>query len=237
MKKPMPMTWRPRVRALFFQLIHVLAMVGRFVWRYRRWWVSGCLLGAFVGAGIAMLQPTRYRTTVVLSLEPEVFNQNTISSLMQVTRGYAQVIASEPVLDEVARAKGWHEDGATLRRLVHAEADAGALVLRISADGATPADAQRIAHGVTMYFIQRLETDNPRRNEADRLHAVILTPAMRAERVAPRPFVGMGLGALVGVGLMVPAAVWHAWRRRTRLFTPREAERVVQAPTLGVIPR
>lgn len=233
----MPTTWRVHLRTLFLQFVALWFMVGHFVWRYRRWWVSAFLLGALAGAGYAVVQPTRYRTTVVLSLEPEVFNQNTISSLMQVTRGYAQLIASEPVLDEVARAEGWPEDGATLRRLVRAEADAGALVLRISADGATPADAQRIAHGVMMHFIRRLEADNPRRNEPDRLHAVVLTPAMRAERVAPRPFRAVALGGAAGVALVMPVALWDAWRRHTRLFTPRDAERLLHAPTLGVIPR
>ncbi len=233
----MPMMWRARFRVLVFQLIALWFMLGRFVWHYRRWWLSALVLGVMSGGVYAMLQPTRYRTTVVLSLEPEVFNQNTISSLMQVTRGYAHLIESAPVLDEVARAEGWPEDGNTLHRLVRAEADAGALVLRISADSATPADAKRIAHGVMMHFIQRLESDNPRRNEPDRLHAVVLTPAMRAERVAPRPFQAMAVGGVVGVLLMVPAALWDAWRRRTRLFTPHEAERLLRAPTLGVIPR
>ncbi len=199
--------------------------------------VAGLLAGLAFGGIFGALQPTRYRAVAVVSLEPEVFNLSTVLSTGGLIKNYALELNSERYLARAAKRLGWPESPADLARQVRVVPDREALTLTVIAHAPTPERAVELTNGLVRLFREDVEATNLTRNRVDRLRVEVVVPAYGVVRDSPRWEVYVPVGGLSGlvVGLLV--AVLAAWRRRGRISSPQEAEQVLQAPTLGLIPR
>ncbi len=221
-------------------LIFILTSLVRLARFLRANWhllLVGFLAGVILGGVVAAFQPTRYRAVAVISLEPEVFNLSTVLSTGGLIKNYALELNSERYLARAAKRLGWPESPADLARQVRVVPDREALTLTVVARAPAPQRAVELANGLVRLFREDVEATNLTRNRVDRLRVEVVVPAYGVVRDSPRWEVYVPVGGLSGlvVGLLV--AVLAAWRRRGRISSPQEAEQVLQAPTLGLIPR
>lgn len=197
------------------------------------WTLIGVLAGGIFGA----TRPTLYRATAVVSLEPVVFNLSTVLSTGGLLRNYALELNSELYLGRAAARLGWPESPAELARRIRVVPDTESLTLTVEAYSSTPQRAVELANGLVRVFREDVEATNLQHEQADRLQVDVVMPAYGGVRVSPRWDVYVPAGSLGGflVGLLTVG--FSAWRRRSRICSPNEAEQVLEAPTLGLIPR
>lgn len=197
------------------------------------WTLIGVLTGGVFGA----TQPTLYRATAVVSLEPAVFNLSTVLSTGGLLKNYALELNSELYLGRAAARLGWPESPAELARRIRVVPDTESLTLTVEAYAPTPQRAVELANGLVRVFREDIEATNLRREPVDRLQVDVVMPAYGGVRVSPRWDVYVPAGGLGGFAVGLLAVGLSAWRRRSRICSPDQAEQVLQAPTLGLIPR
>ncbi|GEM_PF-3775686 len=210
------------------------ALALRAHWRLVLLWAG---MGALLGGLVGVLRPERYRATAVVSLEPAVFNLSTVLATGGLVRNYALELESELYLARVAERLGWPEPPHVLARSVRARPAPEALTITVEVLAPSRRRAVTLANGLVGAFQEDVEAANLARARADRLRVGVVTPAYVAVPDTPSPLAHVWAGGLLGFAAGWLAVALRAWWFRDRVRSPQEAERLLQAPTLGVIPQ
>lgn len=198
--------------------------------------LGGAALGALLGLAVTLAQPRLFAAKSVVSLEPEVFGQNTVLSMRGLIYNYALQLRSEALIERALRAADRSESAGRVRALTTVTGNPDELTLVVRVLAPRPTDAVALVQALLSQFQREIEAANRRQARENRLRVLVLEPAWSAVPASPdycaAIFPGAGAGLLVGlaVGLV------RSWHRRTTFSRPLEVERFLDAPILGTIP-
>ncbi|HYN87949.1 MAG TPA: hypothetical protein VER55_05445 [Ardenticatenaceae bacterium] len=199
--------------------------------------VVGAAAGALAGLAISVTQPRQFAAQAIVSLEPEVFEQNTVLSMQGLVNNYALQLQSDELVAsalQVARPAG---SGVTVAPTVTAWADEVDLTITVRVLASRPEEAVALVRALQEQFTRQLEAANRRQARESRLRVVVLEPAWDAVQISPRHR-SLGLrGGAAGLAVAVAFALARTWRRRTTFSRPIDVERLLGSPILGTIPR
>ena len=219
-------------RNLFIYARHA----ARFLYACRRLLLLGLVAGLLLGALVSASEPRLYRSSAVVSIEPQMFSYGNLLSLEGLVNNFAKRLQSETQIGEVIEANNWSDSPATVANHVSVEADVGSFTLTIQVYDPSAEHAAAIADALIAAFEDEIETVNLRRSRNDRIQVNVLQPPTDGVRASPHWERNLAAGA--GIGLMVGLAfgALQVWRRHNRILDPIDAEQILDAPTLGTIP-
>jgi len=152
----------------------------------------------------------------------------------QLTTTYATLASSEVVAQRVVDDLGLPESAGQLRGSVHAAVVPGTFIIAISASDTNPAKAAQVANAVGKALgevVSDLRSGNKEDVNVKPLDQAGVPRIPTSPRSGVDLAVGLALGILAGILLV---AAMEALDRRVR--STRQADDLLQAPLLGVVP-
>lgn len=204
--------------------------------RRRKWLVVLVTLAAVgASAAVSAVMPPAYVATatirVTLAPSPSLDYYGALLSSERLARTYAELIASRPVLETVARRLALEGGVKELRRRVYVTAVEGTELINVSVLDRDRGASALIANTIAEVFIARTTPSSPRESLA-----VAVTAVPPDEPVRPRPVqyavVAAVAGLLAGLGLALLQEYLQA-----RFRTTIEAEAHLNMPVLATVPR
>lgn len=137
----------------------------------RRWWLIllGALLGAALGYGISQKLPIVFEATASLmvgqSIQATDLNSQDIQTSERLALTYAEIAERQPVLQGAVEALELPVHWQQLRRQVEVKPVVGTQLLEVTAEAASPKEAQLLANEIARQLIL-LSPTSPQLNEA-----------------------------------------------------------------------
>ncbi|MDP9378822.1 MAG: Wzz/FepE/Etk N-terminal domain-containing protein [Chloroflexota bacterium] len=215
--------------------------LGEYARMLRRWWwllVVLPLLAALAAYWLSTLQPPSYRATALLLIRPQAGssadpNPADISAINLVTRTYGELATSPPVLRRVSDRLGLSQPVAELSDRLQVDVQSGSHLIRLTAEGADPANAARLANATAEEF-SAVVSD---RRTAAPYPVSIFSPAEPPQEPSGlSPLYYAALALLAGLGGAV-ACVALVERFAPRLRSGEDVYRETSPPVLATLPR
>ncbi|HEX2175485.1 MAG TPA: polysaccharide biosynthesis tyrosine autokinase [Nocardioidaceae bacterium] len=210
----------------------------------RRWVTILLVLLATVGAAVVVT----LRTSPTYQSEVRLFASTPITDSTQAYQGglfseqrvasYADLIDSRPVITEVQQLLGRTSAGSSLSDSLSAEAVPGTVIMTMTAEGGTPAEAQRIANTTARVFIDFVnELEDPASPTASApVRLALVDPASRPSApVSPQPLRDIPIAVVLGLILGLGAALVRDLLDNT-VTTGAQIQALTGAPLVGSIP-
>lgn len=193
-------------------------------------------VGLLAGLGLSLFQPRLYAAVTVISLEPEIFGQDSVNAMQALVSNYALQVRSPRLVEQALAAAQRPESAEEVRRATTVTGNPSELTITIRVVARQPEDAIALVRALVDQFQRELDAENRRRLRANRLRLLILEQVHSATQVSPQ-YQRLALtGAIAGLlsGLVTAGA--RSYRRKTTFDRPLEVEQFLGAPTLGAIP-
>lgn len=217
-------------------ILHLTLTLGGWLRRVAPLLLTGAAGGALLGLALSLTQPGLFEAQGVVSLEPEVFRQNTILSMQGLVNNYALQLRSEDLVARALRTANRSESATAVQAATSARGNPDELTLTVRVVARNPEAAVALLRALLDQFRREVEASNRRQERESRLRVVVLEPAWSADQVSPRYRATTGGGAGAGLLIALAIALLQGWRERTTFHRPLEVERFLDAPTLGAIP-
>lgn len=191
----------------------------------KRWMVPVALTvaGALIGLLIASVLPRAYTGQSELYFSADggesLSELNDAATLVRAQMpSYAELVTAGAVLERVAGEMHWQGSMESLAKRVSGTVPVDSVVLRIEAEGGSPAEAAQLANAVARYVAEYVAGASPRSAQG----ATVVTASLVTRAVdptgasSPNQQLFIGGGALLGllIGSAVAAALpWREHRR------------------------
>ena len=210
-------------------------------------WGRRVLVAVVVGvltlvvATYGLLRDPDYVAEAVVTIRPleESSGAESAESFMGEVIG---VVATDEMLEEVAREAGYRNDVAVLRKRLDVQTsspqDGGSGSLKVTFPGEDATEAARTANAYATVFVERVEELNDQRVAGGSLgaEAVVLRRAEPPQSYSWIRIALYGLGA-VAAGVLAGGTAALALDGGVRSWRgPRDAELTLRVPVIGVIP-
>lgn len=215
------------------------------VLRRRKWIiVATVFIAAALAWGQAALATPLYRarTRVFIgqqALAPADIAQGlaTVQLSQQLVESYAEIATSRPLLEEVADREATEGEAASLAGRISVTPVPNTLLIDLAVSDPDPEVAARLANAWASVFVEEITGLQSDGREPPVLRVRVIEPAAApVAPVTPRPRLNLVLGILAGVvgGTLAALVIDHL---DVRIKDPEDAQRVLDVPLLGTIPR
>ena len=205
----------------------------------RRGWivVTAVFLCAAAAFGVSSFQEELYRASVYVSTvpaRPDFGLANTASELM---RNFVANLQTPEVAQKVIDQARLDQNPYEFLSDVKIQPDSSTFLIRIDAEAGDPEVAKLMAITLAEIFEAERNAYYAQLDKQDRIEVKIVSRAIDAPQIQPRPTVnalaGGVLGLLFGVGMVLALT----WMEVDLLRTPASVERALELPVLGAIPQ
>lgn len=197
---------------------------------------------ALVAVIYGLLREPAYTAEAVVNVEPQGESSDTEENAESFMDEVVGVVATDEMLEEVAREAGYQGGIPELRERLDVQTtdpqDGGPGSLRVTFPGENPEEAARTANAYATLFVERVEELNDQRIAG----GVLGAEAAVASRAEPPRSGSWGRVALYAVGavaggVLAGGAAALALDGRVKSWRgARDAELTLRAPVIGVIP-
>lgn len=209
----------------------------------RNWWIP--LVTVVIGLGLAALVTVLtvpiYQSTVKFYVTAPANKQQTALQADELARlrivGYAELLKSERIVGQVAKASGTNEPANEVASKISAFGDPKTLLLTVNVSDADSDRSLGLAKAIAVNF-GRMVNELEGAREVGSSSTVLNTvagPTLNQNPVVPRETLNLGLGLLVGAAVGVAILVARV-RADTSIRGVEQLEYQTQLPLLATFP-
>jgi capsular polysaccharide biosynthesis protein len=190
----------------------------------RNWatWLGLTLAGVLAALAVVLIAPPSFEATAQVFVASTREENSGWQFVSERVGSYPDIAESRTVLEPVIDGLDLDEDFADLRGRVSATNPPDTSQIDISVTHVDPEVAADIANAVADRFQSVVEQLERPRDSASPVNLTVTDPATAsATPVFPVPGLILPLGAVVGLGLGLAAAVWRG-HRDTRVYRPED---------------
>ncbi|MBC7234994.1 MAG: hypothetical protein H5T69_04070 [Chloroflexi bacterium] len=204
----------------------------------RRGWVIILAIVFTMASALAFsrLQTPVYRSTVYLNVWParlDLSLQQTIKGLM---RNYAGSITSREVAMRVINDLELDITPEQLRSKLTVDPIETDFLIQIDADDYDPFLARDIAQHTAEVFVEDIRIYMLDQDQRDRVQVTILDNALPGRLHKPKWQINLLAGAVLGLLVGGLVVLFAEWIESHTIRTPRDIQRNIKLPVLGVLP-
>lgn len=203
----------------------------------RRWWivVMTALIAAASAFVFSRLQTPIYKSSMKLTIQPARTDFGQTQAAKQLLLSYISIIRTERNAAEVGKRLQLDYSPAYIYGQTRMADDAASYGVEIEVRDYDGETANRIAREWAQLFVEFRNRDNAKQRREDRVEA-IMGDDPRYVQDYPRTGVNTAAGFLLGLAAGVAIAAFLEWQQSALLRTPKDVERNLSLPVVGVIP-
>jgi capsular polysaccharide biosynthesis protein len=204
----------------------------------RRGWivVVAVLLCAIAAYSVSSFQKELYRASVHVSTVPARADWGLASTASELMRNFVANIQTPEMAQRVIDEARLDMNPYDFLANVKIAPDSSTFLIRIDAESGDPEVAKRMAITLAELFEAERNAYYAQQDKRDRIEVKIVSRAIDAPLVQPRPRVNALAGAVLGLLLGVGVVLALTWMEADMLRTPAAVERTLDLPVLGAIP-
>lgn len=204
----------------------------------RRGWivVAAVLLCAAAAFGVSALQKEVYRASVYVSTVPARADYGLATTASELMRNFVANIQTPEVAQQVIDQARLDQNPYEFLSDVKIQPDPSTFLIRIDAEAGDPEVAQRMAITLAEIFEAERKAYYAQQDKRDRIEVKIVSRAIGAPQIQPRPAVNALAGGVLGLLFGVAIVLALTWMEVDLLRTPAAVERALELPVLGAIP-
>jgi capsular polysaccharide biosynthesis protein len=205
----------------------------------KRWWVIAlvALIAIASAYGFSKTQPTIWRSTVKLSIEPSrPSDYGQVLAIKQILRSYAQKLTSGIMAQKVIDQLQLDIRPETLLSQVAVSPDEADYTIQIEAKDQNGATAVRIVQTFAELFVEQRQIENLVVNQQDRILTSVADNPAAPDIFSPKTSINMLAGAVLGALLGVIILFALEWLESDVVRSNEDVERYIGLAVIGSIP-
>ncbi len=204
----------------------------------KRGWVI--VLIALIAIGSAYVfsktQPTIYRSSIKLSIEPARPDYGQTLVIKNILRNYVQQLSTRRMAAKVSEQLQLDIPAEALLGKVGFESDEANLTIQIEAKHPDGAVAQQIVQTFADLFVQQRQIVNLEIEQRDRILTSIVDNTTAPEVFSPKTSINMLAGGVLGALFGVIIVFVLEWLESDIVRSSEDVERYIGVPVIGSIP-
>lgn len=205
----------------------------------KRWWIVALIAVIAVGSAyvFSKMQPTIYRSTVKLSIEPaRASDYGQTLAIKNVLRNYVEQLKTRKMAQKVVDQLQLDISAETLLGKVAVDPDEANYTIQIEGKDQMGATAQRIVQTFAELFVQQRQIANLEVDQRDRILTSIVDSVTAPDIFSPKTSINMLAGGVLGALLGVVILFALEWLESDVIRSNEDVERYIGVPVIGSIP-
>ena len=205
----------------------------------KRWWVIALSALIAIGSayGFSKTQPTVWRSTITLSIEPSrQTDYGQVLAIKQILRNFRLKLTSGLMAQRVVDKLQLDIPAAALLGKVAVSPDEADITIQIEAKDQDAATASRIVRTFADLFVQERQIKNLENAQQDRILVSIADNPTAPDIFSPKTSINMLAGGVLGALLGVIILFALEWLESDVVRSNEDVERYIGLPVIGSIP-